>query len=208
MGALAFGESLHMLDSTTYSPWVTAIFGSIKFQSRFRLLMHYPLLARTVKKLLPASFEKLRRDHFQYSVDRVEKRLEKSSESTGPDLWSFVLKQEGEKVLTRGEMYSNSTLFMVAGTETTATLLSGVTYLLLKNTDKMHKLVTEIRDAFKSEEDMSMDTIAALPYLNACLKEGLRLYPPVPSGLPHLTPINGSTISGEYIPPAVWSISP
>lgn len=203
MGDLTFGESLHMLDNATYSPWVSAIFGSIKFAARLRAIVHIPWLANTVSFVLLKPLATQRRAHFQHSIDRVSKRLENGRASAGTDLWDFVLKQEGSKVLTRDEMDSNSSMFMIAGTETTATLLSGLTYLLLKNPDKMHKLVKEIRSAFNKEKDMSMETIAALPYLTACLKEGLRLYPPVPTGLPHLTPANGSTICGEYVPAAV-----
>lgn len=202
MGDMTFGESLHMLDNAAYDPWVSIIFGSLKFGARFRLLQYYPLLARMAQRVLPKSFAKKRYDHFQHSVDRVTKRLEKP-QSEGKDLWDFALKQEEKNGLTRGEMDSNSSLFMIAGTETTATLLSGLTYLLCKNPDTLRSLVEEIRGAFSSEEKMSMEAIAALPYLNACMKEALRLYPPVPAGLPHLTPSNGSTICGEFVPPDV-----
>ena len=42
MGDLTFGEPLHMLDNSTYDPWVSVIFASIKFASVFNLLADYP----------------------------------------------------------------------------------------------------------------------------------------------------------------------
>lgn len=203
MGDLTFGEPLHMLDDSKYDPWVSVIFASIKFGSRFNLLAYYPWLASIVKANLPAKFQKKKYEHFQYSVERVTKRLDRGRTTEGRDLWDYALGQEEGKQLSRGEMDANSTLFMLAGTETTATLLSGLTYLLLKNPSKMAALSGEIRGAFENEKDMSMEAIAALPYLAACLKEALRLYPPVPVGLPHLTPANGSTICGQFVPPGV-----
>ncbi|KAI4936817.1 uncharacterized protein J4E92_001542 [Alternaria infectoria] len=133
----------------------------------------------------------------------VTKRLEKGRVSEGVDLWDLVLQQEdkGKAGLTRPVMDMNGELFMLAGTETTATLLSGLTYLLLVHSESMAKLVEEIRTTFNSSDDMSMEVTAGLPYLNACMKEAFRHYPPVPIGLPHLTPAEGSTICGYYIPP-------
>ena len=166
MGDLTFGEPLHMLDNAEYVPWVKIIFGSVKVGSRLSVLNHYPLLSRVFKAVVPNSWNKKRRDHFQFSVDRVSKRLEKGRDSDGVDLWDLVLSQNEEKGLTRGEMDSNASLFMIAGTETTATLLSGLTYLLLKNRTARQKLVAEVRSSFPSSADMTMETIAALPYLN------------------------------------------
>lgn len=203
MGDLTFGEPLHMLDNGEYDPWVSIIFASIKFGTRLGIMQHYPALYKIFKSLMPVSFAKKRFEHFQYSVQRVTKRLEKGRESEDVDLWDLVLGQDEGKGLSRDEMNSNAGLFMVAGTETTATLVSGLTYLLLKNPEIMKKLVQEIRGSFGSLADMQMEAVAALPYLNACMKEAFRLYPPVPIGLPHLTPSEGSTICGEYIPPGV-----
>jgi cytochrome P450 len=64
----------------------------------------------------------------------------------------------------------------------------------------MKKLVDEIRGAFASSDHISMEAIQGLPYLGACIKEALRKYPPVPVGLPRLTPREGSTICGHYVP--------
>jgi len=102
----------------------------------------------------------------------------------------------------------NAGLFMIAGTETTATVLSGLMYLLCLHPDKMDKLVAEVRSAFASSDGITMESAVGLPWLNACIKEGMRMYPPVPIGLPHLTPRDGSTICGHYVPPETTVAAP
>jgi cytochrome P450 len=71
----------------------------------------------------------------------------------------------------------------------------------------MSKLVKEIRETFPSDRDMVMEDIARLEYLHACLEESLRLYPPVPIGLPRVVPPGGSTVCGEHIPAGVRLVS-
>jgi cytochrome P450 len=60
--------------------------------------------------------------------------------------------------------------------------------------------VAEVRGAFKSETDVTIDELAKLPYLNACIEEGLRMYPPISSGLPRVTPQEGAMIAGKSVP--------
>lgn len=105
--------------------------------------------------------------------------------------------------MSRREMYRNSNIFMIAGTETTATLLSGLTYHLLRNPDKMSKLVAEIRQTFATDEDITIERLQALKYLNACVEEGLRMYPPVPAGLPRVVPQGGLSLDGRFVPEGV-----
>ncbi|KAH7348070.1 cytochrome P450 46A1 [Pyrenochaeta sp. MPI-SDFR-AT-0127] len=207
MGDLTFGESLHMLDNAEYDPWVKSIFGFVKRSVQLGLIYtYYPLAAAIVRAMINKKATQLAEDHLEYSSTRVTKRLDKGRASKGVDIWDLVLESEDKgNALTRKEMNSNAGVFMFAGTETTATLLSGLTYLLLSNLESgaMRKLNEEVRGAFASSEDISMETIQTLPYLNACLKEGLRLYPPVPSGMMHRTIGQGSTICGYYVPPEV-----
>lgn len=186
--------------STHSDPWVSIIFKSIKIGSRLSVLINYDWIFKTFKYFRPAGSNKKRFEHFQHSVDRVTKRLEKGRDTEGVDLWDLVLAQKEGKGLTRGEMDSNASLFMIAGTETTATLLSGLTYKLLEKPECMQKLSDEIRGEFTSSDDMTMERLAALPYFAACIKETFRLYPPVPLGLPRITPEAGSTICGQFVP--------
>lgn len=65
--------------------------------------------------------------------------------------------------MPRHEMHANADLLMIAGTETTATMLAGVTYNLLTNPEPMEKLKRELRETFRTEEEISADALAKLP---------------------------------------------
>lgn len=67
------------------------------------------------------------------------------------------------------------------GTETTATALSGLIYLLHldENKQALSKLKEEVRSNVSSIEDITLDSLARLEYMQAVIQEGLRMYPPV-----------------------------
>lgn len=98
------------------------------------------------------------------------------------------------------ELYSNMSMMVLAGSETSATLLSGLVFHLLKNPEIYERLIREVRGAFNDTSDMTFRNEADLPYLNACIEEALRSYPPVPISTPRITPPEGVTISGHFIP--------
>lgn len=90
----------------------------------------------------------------------------------------------------------------MAGSETTATLLAGLTYLLLSNPAALHKLSEEVRSRFTDESEINMTSVNKLGYMLACFNEAMRVYPPVPTGLPRVVPSNGHghTILGRHVP--------
>ncbi|KAF1933944.1 cytochrome P450 46A1 [Didymella exigua CBS 183.55] len=196
MADMTFGEPLHMLDNTEYMPWVSMIFGYIKVATCVGILRAYcPHIFGLIQLVFSGTIHKARTAHMQHTVTRVTKRLEQGRKTEGIDLSTYVLDQQGKgkEGLSRGSMDANASLFMVAGTETTATTLSGLTYMLIRNPSTMRKLTAEIRESFASSPDISMESLTQLPYLNACIKEAMRIYPSVPVGFPHLTPTEGST---------------
>ncbi|KAH7062264.1 cytochrome P450 [Macrophomina phaseolina] len=198
MGDLTFGEPLGLLDTSEYSPWVEALFGFLKFGDLSRILLEYPLLGCLAAYLVPASLLEQARMHFQFAAERVDRRIERGSER--PDIWNLVLRQpEGER-LDRGEMHANASIFMLAGTETSATLLSGLLYLLCEHPDKMKTLCDEIRGNFHSDGDFTIESLQRLKYLSACIEEGLRLYPPLPIGPPREVHPDGNIICGKWVP--------
>jgi cytochrome P450 len=66
----------------------------------------------------------------------------------------------------------------LAGSETTASLLSGVVYQLLKNPSILEQLIKEIRITFPTEDSINMASTSSLKYELAVIEEGLRIFPP------------------------------
>lgn len=58
----------------------------------------------------------------------------------------------------------NAMVLIVAGSDTSATLLSGLIYLLLKNPHCLQKITHEIRSAFKAEDEINFSSVQNLPY--------------------------------------------
>lgn len=199
MGDLTFGEPLDLLNDSKYHGWIQSMFANFKFGAYLHSIRYYPLLESLLLGALSRSaLDRKRKEHNEFSSSRVDRRLEKKD--ARPDIWGLVLARDEANGLTRPEMYKNAGLFMLAGTETTATLLSGLTFHLLKNHEKMRKLVEEIRTSFAQENELTIERLQALPYLQACIEEGLRMYPPVSNGLPRVVPPPGVTIDGREVP--------
>jgi cytochrome P450 len=89
----------------------------------------------------------------------------------------------------------------IAGGETTSTFLAATTYHLLKNPEVYAKLKKEIRNRYASYEEIDSNSALQLPYIQAIISEGLRIYPPGSQGFPRVSP--GSTIDGHWVPSGV-----
>lgn len=202
MGDLTFNESFHMLEDSEYTPWVKTIFGSVRAATFMLGLQAYSWITRSLvnsfARYNPILLRK-QQENWKYCTDRVDRRLQLTPDH--PDLWSKVLeKSKGPEGLSLEEQYTNSFLFMTAGTETTATALSGTTYYLLRNPRCLEKLTQEIRSAFPTLQDLDLDVLAGMEYLDAVLQEGLRMVPPVPIALPRVTPEGGIQVGDNWIP--------
>ncbi|KAK4234237.1 cytochrome P450 [Achaetomium macrosporum] len=198
IGDLAFGESFGCLDNSDYHPWVKAIFELARTGIVFQILAHYPILTRLLLSLIPAKLMEERERHMQMTLAKLKRRMQAGKERA--DLVEGLLKRADEWGLTLEKLQANSSILIIGGSETTATVLSGVTFLLLTNPEAMKKLTREIRGAFKSEDEIDFVSVSTLPYLLACIDEALRIYPPVPIGLPRVVPKGGASIAGNYVP--------
>ena len=150
--------------------------------------------------LVPASLTRNKAAHVQMTNEKLARRLEKNA---GRDDFIEQL-NTGEPALSFAELRANAATLIVAGSETTATALAGLTYLLLLNPDKLQRVVQEIRSEFASESDITMASVKSLSYLGVCIDETLRLYPPVGFGVPRRVPGKGVTLHGRWVPGNVW----
>ncbi|XP_054157189.1 cytochrome P450 9e2-like [Oppia nitens] len=78
--------------------------------------------------------------------------------------------------ITDTDLLATSLLFFVAGYETTATTLAHLFYSLAISPDCQQKLYEEVN---KFNGNYDYETIAQMPYLEACIAETLRIYNPL-----------------------------
>ncbi|KAJ5395169.1 uncharacterized protein N7487_009472 [Penicillium crustosum] len=212
LGDLAFGESFGGLESSEYHYWVSIIFQAIRGMSLVQFKDAYPLPFKILSLFVGSKcLMNARRRQIEFSRATVQKRLQLEGHRECTDFIGSMLRQRGDpsKEITDEELEANSNVLVIAGSETTATLLSGVTYWLLRTPHAMEKITREIRSAMKSENDITISSTANLPYMLACLKEALRMYPPAPSGQQRMTlGPEPSRISGYTMPPNVRNKSP
>ncbi|KAJ6443734.1 tat pathway signal sequence [Purpureocillium lavendulum] len=119
-------------------------------------------------------------------------------------LTKFLAKQASDPgVFTPYHVLAGCTSNMVAGSDTTAISLSAVLYHLMKNPATLEKLRHEIdccavqgqlskSPTFKESQDM--------PYLQAVIKESLRMHPATGLPLERVVPKGGATISDHFFP--------
>ncbi|OJJ47271.1 hypothetical protein ASPZODRAFT_151782 [Penicilliopsis zonata CBS 506.65] len=198
IGDLAFGEPFDCLKENRYDEWVALTFKSALVGTYMRTIHVYPWLAFLIIKVMMKHLMNPRIKYFQKSKEKVQRRIH--TQTDRPDFWSYVLRYNDERGLRENEIEGNAGMLIIAGSETTATLLSGCTFYLLKNPDVLQKLVEEIRGAFKSMDEITFLAVSHLKYTHAVLEESLRLYPPVPGILPRCVPEGGAFIDGTFIP--------
>ncbi|KAK0614969.1 cytochrome P450 [Bombardia bombarda] len=197
-GDLGFGEPFDCLQNSRFHPWIALLFNSVKAAAFVSATRFYPAIEYILMKCIPPSLKKMQQDHFQQIVDKVHRRL--NYEMDRPDIMSHVIKA-GEE-LPIDEINVTFMVLTTAGSETTATVLSGTMNYLIQHPDQLQRLTNEVRRRFKSgnESDMTLDSLRNLPYLNAVLSEGLRLCTPIPWVLPRVVPPGGATICGVSLP--------
>ena len=105
-----------------------------------------------------------------------------ASENLLNNIWHINSQNHGDG-LTNDAIYSDSLFLLSAGVATTVATLEFIIKLLAAHPEKAKQLHTEL-NYFMKDEDITLDAINEIPYLDMVIKEVLRLYPPVPLFIP------------------------
>lgn len=202
IGDLAFGETFYCLRDRKTHAWIRAIWGFLRYRILAFAFDTYGL-GFVMPYLIPKQIAVGLQEHYEYAANKVNARS-KFGGNRG-DFWDkVIIKNEqdnaDEEGMSVGEMSNNASILVLAGSETTATLLSGATYLLLRNRTQLEKLTAEIRAAYASNDEINLFNVGRFEYLLAVLDESLRLYPPVPGITPRLATKGGVIINGKFVP--------
>ncbi|KAL1889864.1 hypothetical protein Sste5346_008587 [Sporothrix stenoceras] len=201
---LAYGEPLYGLEKGQSNAWIENIEKILIIAPMFSLIGSSRIIGGAIMLVLSPLMKRAKQQHMANVQKLAMGRLTARKQPDRGDFMDYFLRSRGEAhALSDDEIVVNSDLLMVAGSETTATLLSGATFWMLNTPHAIKRATEEVRSTFASDTDISFnDARSKLPYLVACLDEALRLFPPIPLALsrsvPGQVPVE---ICGLMIPP-------
>ncbi|KAI5899075.1 cytochrome P450 [Schizophyllum commune H4-8] len=221
----ALGEAAfdYEFDALSDSPnEITRLFGNFVVKSGLRpsdweifLGQAVTLLPNQIIQLWNAFMPNKRRTilrDVRWTCERIASQLiaEKSAaviaDRTGTDVMSLLVKAnlsaDAESRLNDEEMLGQLSTLILAGHETTASAIAWALYELARDPAMQNRLREEIRTMRRerNEPELTAATLDSMPYLNAVIKETLRMRPTVNNlqkqatqdGLiPLLTPVIG-----------------
>ncbi|XP_045395059.1 cytochrome P450 4F2-like isoform X3 [Lemur catta] len=93
----------------------------------------------------------------------------------------LLAKDEDGKELSDEDIRAEADTFMFGGHDTTASGLSWVLYNLARHPEHQERCRQEVRELLRDREptEIEWEDLAQLPFLTMCVKESLRLHPPV-----------------------------
>ncbi|KAF5493984.1 Cytochrome P450 monooxygenase BOT4 [Colletotrichum fructicola] len=201
IGSLAFGKDFGGVEAGEEHFWVSIVTKSLRLGALADCFRRFPAVSVVVQKVFSPLIDKLmteNRKHQKYTMDLVQSRL--ATHSDREDFLTKMIEARKEASISDSQIAAHSSDFVIAGSETTATTLSCMTYYLLKNPSILTQLQDEIRSSFTRYEDINAATAVPLRYLKAVAQEAMRVYPPLPFALPRVVPEGGCTVDGHLLP--------
>ncbi|XP_065891973.1 cytochrome P450 4B1-like [Dysidea avara] len=171
------------------NPYVKAVHGISQIpRQRFRFL---PYHINWIFKLSPMGrrFHQYVRVLHEYSEKAIGKRrkqlLEEGSASLSKKYVDFLdillsAKDEDGNGLTDVEIREEVNTFMFEGHDTTASGLCWTLYCLAKYPEHQEKCRSEVKELLSNKDDVTWEDLNKLVYTSMCIKESMRMYPPVP----------------------------
>ncbi|KAI1130843.1 cytochrome P450 [Nemania abortiva] len=203
IGDLAFGQNFGALETDETHPWIATLLGALTKGALIDTFKRFPTIAQVVSVLAKKQLTKLYKDtalNEQMAIDLVTKRIR--TESNRKDFMTRILEHRSQDRHEASDLQlaAHSWDFVIAGSETTSTVLACCTYYILSNPDIMNKLKAEVRGVFSDSSAISDASTKNLPYLNAACLEAMRIYPPLPLATPRVVPEGGDIVDGHFIP--------
>uniref|UniRef100_A0A8C3W264 Cytochrome P450 family 4 subfamily F member 3 n=1 Tax=Catagonus wagneri TaxID=51154 RepID=A0A8C3W264_9CETA len=135
---------------------------------------------RLVHHFTDAVIQERRRTLPKEGVDDVLKAKAKAKTLDFIDVLLLTQDEDG-KGLSDEDIRAEADTFMFEGHDTTASGLSWVLYNLAKHPEYQERCRQEVQELLRDREpkEIDWDDLVQLPFLTMCIKESLRLHPPV-----------------------------
>ncbi|OCK75144.1 cytochrome P450 [Lepidopterella palustris CBS 459.81] len=202
MGDLVFGKAFGMLESPT-NRFAVDLVG----KAAHRHLIcgtHLTIHKYHLDKLLFPKIAATRAQYMQYSRTQAASRTKLGLDIDRQDFFFHLLNARDPETgqgFSNNELWGESNLLIIAGSDTTSTAMAATFFYLVHNPLTLAKLTQEVREAFSSVEDIVFGpTLSGCAYLRACIDEAMRMTPPVPGSLPRAVLSGGIEVDGHHIP--------
>lgn len=204
MGDLTFGKSFDGLSSAR-THWAIAFIHDHSWANG--LLIPAPWLLHLLSKIPNSLNPQVKLNHF--SEKAVEaRRLNVPPEA---DIMSHLLDADPFYADPQREqqlMTGDARLLIIAGSDTTATALTHLVYHLASEPSLQKTLHDELAAyGIQDSAAITVDAVHNLPYLDALIKENLRLHPPIPSFTARDTPPGGLQVNDDLFIPGDTTVT-
>ncbi|XP_026502402.1 cytochrome P450 4B1-like, partial [Terrapene carolina triunguis] len=135
---------------------------------------------RNACRIVHLHTEKVIRERKEWLKD--ERELEKIQKKRRLDFLDILLcaKDENGEGLPDEDLRAEADTFMFGGHDTTATGISWLLYCMALHPEHQQRCREEIKEILGDRETIQWNDLSNMPYTTMCIKESLRLYPPVP----------------------------
>lgn len=202
LGDLCFGKAFHMLDRPDNRYAVDLV--GVAAQ-RHLLCGTMPVINKlSLDKILFHKIAAGRARYMAYSRQQLTERTALGDETDRRDFFYHLLKARDPETgqgFTTPELWGESNLLIIAGSDTTSTAMAATLFYLVRHPAALARVAAEVRAAFASLEDIHHGPrLNACAYLRACIDEAMRLSPSVGGLLPREVLPGGMTIDGHAVP--------
>ncbi|KAI0688704.1 cytochrome P450 [Cytidiella melzeri] len=198
MGDLAFGGGGTMLQRGDGDALWRTLKDGLAVTTLFEQLPWLPYILKTIPPL-QARASRMR----ALGINRAITRFEQGGQLK--DVFYYLNNEDGAQKENppKPVVISDGFLVLIAGSDTTATVLASLFWCLLTHPDVYKRLRDEVDTFYPPEEDSTSPRHhSQMVYLEAVINEALRLFPPVPSGSQRAPLVGGGdrAIGPYYIP--------
>ncbi|KFZ01158.1 hypothetical protein V500_00862 [Pseudogymnoascus sp. VKM F-4518 (FW-2643)] len=198
-----FMEQAKDINGVIESSWSFMSYGTLVGQYPYlhKYLLGNPCLVQFLDSISNANPMRLITETARVAIDKYDG---KSTDLRGDFLEYLRQKQlKNPQIMTDRDLINNILIFFVGAVNTNSASLRACFYYLVKTPYTYTKLVKELQDADAKgllSETLSFTQGQKLPYLQACIKESLRMYPIVGTPFDRVVPKGGAILSGHFVP--------
>nr|XP_025847670.1 cytochrome P450 4X1-like [Vulpes vulpes] len=188
----AFSRETNCQISSTHDLYVKTTFEASKiiFYRLYSFLHHHDIIFKfspqghrlqELVKILHQYTEKVIQDRKKLLKD--EKKHGNTQKRKDQDYLDIILSAQAENgnSFSDTDLQSEVNTFMLAGHDTMAGSISWLLYHLALNPEHQERCRQEIRGILRDRSSITWDQLGEMSYTTMCIKESLRLAPPIPS---------------------------